>query len=170
MRVETEKVSVNIDYSAGVATILENYNPLNTMGCLFTTFNEDDKVVSEDLDIHYDSVIIDDRMITNVIEFTKVRGVFVRVPQGALSNRYNNQKMILSNDVYLNVATGEMIKDRELAFEPDLTNEILDVEDNSFVPKQYKEKLKDNIYPAFSVFEAQTQFKEQIYKDMASRK
>lgn len=169
MRVVTKKVSVSIDYSAGIATILENYSPLNTMGCLFVTYDDIDNVISEDLDIHYNSIIEDDRMITNIIEFTKVRGQFVRVPQGALSNRYTNQKMVLSNDVFINVATGEMIKDRNLAFEIDFEKEILDSNGDSFEPKQYEEKLKENVYPAFSTFESQTQFKEQIYKDIASR-
>jgi len=170
----TEKVNVAIDWSTGIATILEGYSPLKKLGCHFIEKDENDNIISEDLDVHIESIIRDEDMITAVVEFTKVRGQFIRVPQGALSNRYNNQQMKLDDDVFLNVATGELIKEKELAFEDDLDNEILDITDPenpiSFHPKRYEQKLKEDVYPAFSTFEAQTQFKDKLYIDMASRK
>ena len=166
----TQKVNVTIDWNSGVATILEGYSPLKKLGCLFIEKDENGNIIGEELDAHINSTIEDDYMATTVVEFVKIRGQFIRVPNGGVSNRYNNQKMVLSDEVFLNVVTGELIKEKELAFENDLTKEIKDDDGNSYSPKQYEKKLKKDIYPAFSTFEAQTKFKDSIYKDMASRK
>jgi GTP-sensing pleiotropic transcriptional regulator CodY len=47
---ETQKVSVSVDWSNGIATILPTYSPLSTLGCLIIEKDSNGNIVDEDLD------------------------------------------------------------------------------------------------------------------------
>lgn len=172
MKTVTE-VSVSVDWTQGVATILPDFNLLADQGVHIV--NEDG---SEELDVWHKSEIFKDKMLSSVTEFALFQGVWMRKPQGAFSNRYpNGQVMIMTDELYvkLTVANGQIT-----GFEQsngtehlidDLTKEIVDPEGNSYEPKQYEKKVDEAAgwKPMYSVFKIFTNICSLMTKNMKDR-
>lgn len=176
MKTVTE-VSVSVDWTQGVATILPEFNLLADQGVHIV--NEDG---SEELDVWHKSEIFKDKMNSNVMEFAKFQGVWIRKPQGALSNRYpNGQVMIMTDELYvkLTVANGKITGFQQSNgtehLVDDLTKEILDRTDSnnpvSYDPKKYEKKVDtaNGWLPMFSTFKSFTNICSLMTLNMKTR-
>jgi hypothetical protein len=171
----TTEVSVSIDWIQGVATILGEFDLLADQGIHIV--NEDG---SEELDVWYKSEITKDKMLSSVVEFAKFQGVWIRKPQGAMSNRYpNGQVMIMTDELYvqLTIEGGQIVGFEQSNgtehLEDDLTKEILDNSDPenpvSYNPKRYEQKVKVGWLPMYSTFKSFTNIVTLMTKNMQSR-
>lgn len=171
----TTEVSVNVDWTQGTATILPEFNLLADQGVHIV--NEDG---SEELDVWHKSEIFKDKMNSSVAEFAKFQGVWIRKPQGAISNRYpNGQVMIMTDELYvqLTIEGGQIVgfeqSDGIEHLEDDLTKEILDRTDSnnpiSYTPKRYEQKVKAGWLPMYSTFKSFTNIVTLMTKNMKAR-
>lgn len=171
----TIEVSVSIDWTQGVATILGEFDLIADQGIHIV--NEDG---SEELDVWYKSEITKDKMLSSVVEFAKFQGVWIRKPQGAISNRYpNGQVMIMTDELYvqLTIEGGQIVGFEQTNgtehLEDDLTKEIFDTTDSqnplSYNPKRYEQKVKAGWLPMYSTFKSFTNIVTLMAKNMQSR-
>jgi hypothetical protein len=155
MATKLYKVSVELSNDLATATIL----PFSNKGIVAVHAIYDNG--DEDLDIMLRAHINADNMISEVIEYTKVRGQFQRVLNGVFSGRYTGQIMTLSDEVYLETTTGKLKKSEDEIYKKADGEFILDEDGNKI--------LNNNLVPAYSAFEAMTRFKTAEFNDMASR-
>ena len=165
--------SVVVNWNNDTIEILEEFDSLKDIACVRT--NTETGVI--EADIWYSSTITCDRMTSNVIEYIKFPGFeWMKKPSATISGRYIDQKMTLDNSTYCQVEkdengiiTGfdESVDNEHL--EDDLTKEILDEEGNSYVPKQYEQKVKEGWYQTFSLFKQYTNIINLMYSTMSKR-
>lgn len=156
MATKLYKVSVELSNDLSTAVIV----PFSHKGIVAVHAVYDNGV--EDLDVMLRAHINSDTMISEVIEYTKVRGQFQRVLNGVYSGRYTGQIMTLSDEVYLETTTGKLKKSDNEIYKKDTNGDfILDDEGNRI--------LNDHLVPAYSAFEAMINFKTAEFNDMASR-
>ena len=174
----TESVSVKVDWAKGIAEIVPN-NLTEDDGMLVITTEEDGTIIKE-LDVFYSREIQKDRMYTNVAEFeySNAAKIFVRKPNGVLSNRYKGEgRMTMTDELYIKPVfqNGEIVgfdtSDGTEHFTDDLTKELKDSEGNSYNPKQYEKKVDyaAGWLPMFSTFKAQTKIVALTYADASQR-
>jgi hypothetical protein len=168
----TTEVSVSIDWTQGIATILGEFDLLADQGIHIV--NEDG---SEELDVWYKSEITKDNMLSSVVEFAKFQGVWIRKPQGSLSSRYpNGQVMVMTEDVYvsLTVENGQITGFEQSNGVEHLEEvEILDYTDTenpiSFEPKVFETRIKAGWNPMYSTFKSFTNIVALMTKNMKGR-
>ena len=168
----TTEVSVSIDWTQGVATILPEFDLLADQGIHIV--NEDG---SEELDVWYKSEITKDKMLSSVVEFAKFQGVWIRKPQGAMSNRYpNGQVMIMTDELYVQLTieggqiTGFEQSDGVEHFEEVEVLDYTDAENPiSFEPKQFETRIKAGWMPMYSTFKQFTNIVALMTKNMKGR-
>jgi hypothetical protein len=178
----TESVSVKVDWAKGTAEIIP-HNLTEDDGMLVITTEEDGTVIKE-LDVFYSREIQKDRMSTNVAEFeySNSAKIFVRKPNGILSNRYKGEaRMTMTDELYIKpiFENGEIVgfntSDGKEHLTDDLNKEIFDLTDPenpvSFEPKKYEQKVNyaDGWLPMFSTFKAQTKIVALTYADAKER-
>lgn len=159
-------VSVDINES-GILSIID-FNPLKNVGVHIINIDG-----TEELDVWLESKIVSDKMISKVAEYTKTaRGDWQLVDSNLVSTRYKNLTMLLDNSSYVD-SDGNILSDYNDIYEDDLDKEILNddkvSEPVSYEPKQYEQKLKEGLIPAFTFFESFNRFKTMMFNIMSNR-
>ncbi len=182
MNITKESVSVKVDWGRGTAEVVPT-NLLEDDGMLITT-TEDDGTIIKELDVYYSREISKDKMHTNVAEFeySNSAKIFIRKPNGVLSNRYKGEsRMTMTDEIFFKpvIANGEIVgydtSDGTEHLIDDLTKEILDLTDPnnpvSYNPKQYEKRVDyaSGWLPMFSTFKAQTKIVALTYADASQR-
>lgn len=170
MKTVTE-VSVRIDLEQGTATILDSFELLEDNG--IHIINEDG---SEELDVWVESKITKDKMESMVIEFAKFQDFWIRKPKGALSKRYVDQVMVMTDKVYvkLTIENGQVTGFEQSDGVEHLEEvEVLDYTDPenpiSFDPQVFETRIKAGWMQMYSTFKVFTNIVALMTKNMKGR-